>query len=61
MKESRRSGMNRRQPDVTRILAGGRNLAQAIENAKAVELDLETADLARVRKDVIALGEPQKP
>jgi hypothetical protein len=37
-----------------------RNLAQVAENAKAGELNLETADLARIRKDVIALGEPVK-
>jgi methylglyoxal reductase len=49
------------QPGVTHVLAGGRNLAQVTENAKAGELNLETADLARIRKDVIALGEPVKP
>jgi len=48
------------QPGVTHVLAGGRNLAQVTENAKAGELNLETADLARIRKDVIALGEPVK-
>ena len=40
------------------VLAGGRNTAQVTENAKAGELNLETADLARIREDVIALGEP---
>jgi len=48
------------QPGVTHVLAGGRNIAQVTENAKAGELNLETADLARIRKDVIALGEPTK-
>ncbi len=48
------------QPGVTHVLAGGRNPAQVTENAKAGELNLETADLARIRKDVIALGEPVK-
>lgn len=48
------------QPGVTHVLAGGRNLAQVTENAKAGELNLEAADLARIRKDVIALGEPVK-
>jgi methylglyoxal reductase len=48
------------QPGVTHVLAGGRNIAQVTENAKAGELNLETADLARIRKDVIALGEPAK-
>ncbi len=49
------------QPGVTHVLAGGRNLAQVTENAKAGELNLETADLVRIRKDVMALGEPVKP
>ena len=48
------------QPGVTHVLAGGRNLAQVTENAKAGELNLEPADLARIRKDVVALGEPVK-
>ena len=48
------------QSGVTHVLAGGRNLAQVTENAKAAELNLEAADLARIRKDVIALGEPVK-
>lgn len=48
------------QPGGPHVLAGGRNLAQATENAKAGELNLESADPARIRKDVIALGEPVK-
>ena len=48
------------QHGVTHVLVGGRNLAQVTENAKAGELNLETTDLARIRKDVIALGEPVK-
>lgn len=48
------------QPGVTHVLAGGRNLAQVTENAKAGELNLEKTDLARIRKGVIALGEPLK-
>jgi methylglyoxal reductase len=48
------------QPGVTHVLAGGRNITQVTENAKAGELNLETADLARIRKDVMALGEPVK-
>lgn len=48
------------QPGVTHVLAGGRNLGQVTENAKAGELNLETADVARIRKDVMALGEPAK-
>jgi methylglyoxal reductase len=46
------------QPGVTHVLAGGRNLQQVTENAKAGEMNLEPADLARIREDVIALGEP---
>jgi len=48
------------QPGVTHVLAGGRNLAQVSENAKAAQLKLEAADLQRLRQDVIALGEPAK-
>ncbi len=48
------------QPGVTHVLAGGRNIGQVAENAKAGELNLETADLARIRNDVIGLGEPVK-
>jgi methylglyoxal reductase len=48
------------QPGVTHVLAGGRNLAQVGENAKAAEISLEAADLARIRNDVIALGQPAK-
>jgi methylglyoxal reductase len=46
------------QHGVTHVLAGGRNLAQVRENAKAGELNLETDDLARIRREVVALGEP---
>jgi len=48
------------QHGVTHVLAGGRNLAQVTENAKAGELTIEAADLARIRQDVVALGEPAK-
>ncbi len=48
------------QHGVTHVLAGGRNIAQVTENAKAGELTLDAADLARIREDVIALGEPAK-
>jgi methylglyoxal reductase len=46
------------QPGVTHVLAGARNLTQLNENAKAGELELEPADLTRIRKDVTALGCP---
>ena len=48
------------QPGVTHVLVGGRTLAQATENAQAGALELEAADLARIRNDVVALGEPVK-
>ncbi len=48
------------QPGVTHVLAGGRTLAQVTENAQAGELTLAAEDLARIRRDVIALGEPAK-
>ncbi len=48
------------QPGVTHVLAGARTVAQVSENLKAGELNLEAADLARIRKDVLALGEPVK-
>ena len=49
------------QPGVTHVLAGGRNPAQIAENARASELTLSPADLARMRKDVIDLGQPASP
>ena len=48
------------QTGVTHVLAGARNITQLSENAKAGEMELEPADLARIRKDVIGLGEPAK-
>jgi len=48
------------QPGVTHVLAGGRNLAQMADNAKAADLNLEPTDLTRIRRDVLALGEPAK-
>jgi methylglyoxal reductase len=46
------------QPGVTHVLAGGRNIAQVTENARAGELKLAPADIKRIREDVVALGEP---
>jgi methylglyoxal reductase len=48
------------QAGVTPVLAGGRNIDHVRENARAGELNIEAADLARIRKDVEALGQPQK-
>jgi methylglyoxal reductase len=48
------------QPGVTHMLCGMRNQSQLTENAKAGDLNLEAADLQRIRSDVVALGEPAK-
>ena len=48
------------QPGVTHVLAGCRNRQQVNDNIKAGDLTLEAADLERMRKDVVALGEPVK-
>lgn len=48
------------QPGVTHVLAGGRTLQQVSDNARAGAMTLETADLARLRHDLVALGEPSK-
>ena len=46
------------QPGVTHVLCGTRNLAQLNDNARAGDLALEPADLQRIRRDVVALGNP---
>ena len=46
------------QRGVTHVLVGGRKIEQVRENVKAAELQIETADLARVRGDVERLGVP---
>jgi len=48
------------QPGVTHVLVGGRNLQQVTENVRAGELILEPADLERIRRDVVNLGQPVK-
>lgn len=48
------------QPGVTHVLAGGRTAAQVDENAKAGQLNLENTDLARIRKEALALGGPSR-
>jgi methylglyoxal reductase len=48
------------QPRVTHVLAGARTEAQLRDNARAGALQLETADLQRLRRDVEALGEPAR-
>lgn len=47
------------QPGVTHVLCGARTAAQAEQNAAAGALVLDAADIARMRNDAIALGEPE--
>lgn len=47
------------QPGVTHVLCGARTAAQAEQNAAAGTLNIEEADVARLRNDAIALGEPE--
>jgi hypothetical protein len=44
---------NHLEPERTRV-------PRVTDNAKADELNLETGDVARIRKDEIALGKPVK-
>lgn len=46
------------QPGVTHVLCGARTAAQAAQNAAAGALTLDAEDIARVRRDAVALGEP---
>ncbi len=48
------------QSGVTHVLCGGRNVSQVTENARAGALKLEADDLARIRRDVVQLGEPAR-
>jgi methylglyoxal reductase len=48
------------QHGVTHVLAGCRNQQQLNENLQAADLTLEPADLARLRRSVVALGEPAR-
>ena len=47
------------QPGVTHVLCGARTAAQMEQNAAAGGLVLDAADIARMRNDAIALGEPE--
>lgn len=49
------------QPGVTHVLCGIRNRAQLEDNLGAGRLRLEPSDVARIRRDVVALGEPIRP
>lgn len=49
------------QPGVTHVLCGIRNRHQLRDNLGAGRLALEPADLDRMRRDVVALGEPSRP
>ncbi len=46
------------QPGITHVLCGARRTGQAMENAGAGMLELDPADLNRIRNDVLALGDP---
>ena len=46
------------QPGVSHVLAGGRTPAQVKENVQAMALRLDETAVARIRRDVEALGEP---
>ena len=46
------------QPGVTHVLCGARTAEQMAQNAAAADLELDEADVARIRQDVIGLGEP---
>jgi methylglyoxal reductase len=48
------------QPGVTHVLAGARDAKQAEENARAGALLLDEVTLTRMRRDVKALGEPER-
>ncbi|MFA6243006.1 MAG: aldo/keto reductase [Candidatus Hydrogenedentales bacterium] len=47
------------QPGVTHVLCGARTAEQAEQNAAAGALVLDAADVARMRNEVIALGDPE--
>ncbi len=47
------------QAGVTHVLCGARTAAQAGQNAAAGALTLEAADIARMRNDAVALGNPE--
>ncbi len=46
------------QPGVTHVLCGTRNVQQMQDNVRSGDLTLTAEDLARVRADLVALGEP---
>ncbi len=46
------------QHGVTHVLCGARNTEQALDNAAAGILEIDSSDLARIRSDVESLGEP---
>lgn len=46
------------QEGLTHVLVGGRTVAQVLENARGGEVNLDPADVERMRRDVIRLGQP---
>lgn len=47
------------QPGVTHVLAGARKSQHIMETAAAADLEIPAADLARLTRDLDALGEPE--
>jgi methylglyoxal reductase len=47
------------QPGITFVLCGARKVAHVKDNVGAGDLELEPADLSRIRRDVEALGAPE--
>lgn len=48
------------QDGITSVLCGARKLAHVKDNVGASKLELEAADLSRIRQDVEALGAPEE-
>ena len=49
------------QPGVTHALVGGRTASQVVENARGGALTLDATHIARIRQDLVRLGEPERP
>ncbi len=47
------------QPGLTHTLCGARRIDQIVDTAQAADIDLAEEDVARIRSDVEALGQPQ--
>lgn len=47
------------QPGITTVLCGARKPEHILENAKAADVSLTAEEIARMRRDVLALGTPK--